>query len=781
MNEIDLAAMQQYLGSIDTIEQRDYQDAIAAIATQRNTLIILPTALGKTIVAIKVAIARLCMYPWAKIVVLAPTRPLVHQHMETFEKFLDTSGKGAGMFSACELNGKLPRAQRADQFRSANLVFATPQTMEHDLLSGTYDLTTCALLVIDECHRTGQRYAYNQVAASFMEQNPDPILMGLTASPGREIEKIMDLAQRLYIERVVMRTYDDPDVMAYVHPIEMEVEHVDLPLKYLEFEDDLRGLIAEKVGILQARGFLKGKPDQYINKMDLLQAGRILWAMVSRELGTCDGASMDDVEVTDMEIEATSSCRDESRSASGDRVGYFFWLVSIQSQAMKLMHLLELMLTQSTFTAYQFLKKIRDKAARSRKKTSANARLMAETAMLRLESFLQKAIERDEMHPKTRRMLELLEDLAAEKDPDDPGKCIVFTQFRDTVNYLVDRIEALNGGDTSPGRPFRPVRFVGQASKTPRDKGLSQMAQQDALSAFRNGTFNVLVATRIAEEGLDIPAVKHIIFYEPVPSEIRHIQRRGRTGRHETGHVTILIANGTIDEVFYRVSQSRVESMERVVGDLEGLSLQQFFRFPMIPTAQTGCVPVTGIQKVRSIAVPDADDGPEPEPAPPAGQQGPRRSIDADIDEYNITRYQDLIDEEEGAWAWIPSPWLPGASFGQQSVNWHELVKKLAPPIKRAPKHALKRERKVPASESGVRFFNKTVKWIYDQIKNLGATNADSGRLELPHAELVQMADMEEILKEDLDYAVKNGVKNKYWTVEKNAEGVAMISMSAAF
>ena len=46
-----------------------------------------------------------------------------------------------------------------------------------------------------------------------------------------------------------------------------------------------------------------------------------------------------------------------------------------------------------------------------------------------------------------------------------------------------------------------------------------------------------LVATSIAEEGLDIPEVDLVVFYEPIPSEIRYIQRRGRTGRKTAGNV----------------------------------------------------------------------------------------------------------------------------------------------------------------------------------------------------------------------------------------------------
>ena len=57
------------------------------------------------------------------------------------------------------------------------------------------------------------------------------------------------------------------------------------------------------------------------------------------------------------------------------------------------------------------------------------------------------------------------------------------------------------------------------------------------------------MATSIAEEGLDIPEVDLVVFYEPIPSEIRYIQRKGRTGRNAAGSVIILAANTLLTHV----------------------------------------------------------------------------------------------------------------------------------------------------------------------------------------------------------------------------------------
>jgi len=119
-------------------------------------------------------------------------------------------------------------------------------------------------------------------------------------------------------------------------------------------------------------------------------------------------------------------------------------------------------------------------------------------------------------------------------------------------------------------------RFVGQASKT-LDKGLTQDEQAERIRMLEDGELNVLVATSIAEEGLDIPAVDRVIFYEPIPSEIRYIQRRGRTGRKAPGDVTILAANESLDMIYLYASQRRTEKMKTIAQNLN-LKLQPVIR-----------------------------------------------------------------------------------------------------------------------------------------------------------------------------------------------------------
>ena len=158
----------------------------------------------------------------------------------------------------------------------------------------------------------------------------------------------------------------------------------------------------------------------------------------------------------------------------------------------------------------------------------------------------------DEMHPK----LDALKDVVAQQLARKPdSRIIVFTNYRDTAELVKNTL--------NPMRDIRAEKFVGQAKKDGQ-KGLSQKEQVQLVTDFVNGTYNVIVATSVAEEGLDIPATDMVVFYEPIPSAIRSIQREGRTGRRRAGRIVVLVTKGTRDETysFSSTRKKRVMSAE---------------------------------------------------------------------------------------------------------------------------------------------------------------------------------------------------------------------------
>ena len=138
--------------------------------------------------------------------------------------------------------------------------------------------------------------------------------------------------------------------------------------------------------------------------------------------------------------------------------------------------------------------------------------------------------------------------------PEVISRVLIFTQYRDTAQHIVEMLIKDN---------IRASKFVGQ-SKRQGDPGMKQEEQNSILKNFRGGEFSVLVATSIAEEGLDIPEVDLVVFYEPIPSEIRHIQRRGRTGRKNIGSVLILATKDTIDQRYLDITRKKIDRMKAI-------------------------------------------------------------------------------------------------------------------------------------------------------------------------------------------------------------------------
>jgi ERCC4-related helicase len=506
---------------------RLYQKSIADVASDNNTLVILPTALGKTVISAMAAADLLLKYRHAKILVMAPTRPLVLQHRNSFLKMLKIREKDTSL-----LTGATPPEIRKIVWEGeARIAFSTPQVVRNDLLEHRHSLENYGLLVFDECHRAVKEYAYTDIAKLYASQAKYPIILGMTASPGSDLDRVLAVCRNLYIERVEYRSEEDPDVKPYIQPIEIEWKRVNLPAEYLEIRSQIRSLLDRRVNWLCYRGIIKRKPE-YVTRRNLIEAGNDLRFMLEESI-------------------------EEER-------GQILTAIINQSLALTLFHMLELLETQGLHTLRAFLEKVELEKAEKR----SYAILVSDPEYRRLRASVENASTE---HPKAQLLKQIVKEQVSKKPS---SRILAFTQYRDTASHLVEEL------NTVP--LVRADRFVGQASKL-LDKGLTQDEQAERIRMLEDGELNVLVATSIAEEGLDIPAVDHVIFYEPIPSEIRYIQRRGRTGRKAPGNVTILAANGSLDMIYLYASQRRKEKMKTIAENIN-LKLQPIIRKRAKPT-----------------------------------------------------------------------------------------------------------------------------------------------------------------------------------------------------
>jgi len=495
----------------NTVEERLYQRSIARTALDRNTLVILPTALGKTVISALVAAETLHEYRDTRVLVMAPTRPLVMQHKRSFQSMIRLPEEQFVL-----LTGKTPAEFRSSVWSgSSRLVFATPQVVRNDLIQNGLNLKEFGLLVFDECHRSVKEYAYTEVAESYVKTSPYPLILGMTASPGSDLDRVMMVCKSLSIEHVEHRSDADPDVKPYINPVTVEWKKTNLPPQYQPVREILQGMLKERIRTLQSRGLLKRNAN-FTSRMNLIELG------------------------SELRYRAEMSMEEER--------GPIYAAISLQAQALTLFHMLELLDTQGAHTLKCFMERLDGDDKRS------HAAILREAAYGSLRHLLEGQCYRE--HPK----LDDLKAIASHQLGSNPkSRILAFTQYRDTASHLVEELNKVEG--------VRAERFVGQASKI-NDRGLTQDQQASLIEDLRKGYINTLCATSIAEEGLDIPEVDLVVFYEPIPSEIRYIQRSGRTGRRAAGRVIILAAEGTNDMVYLYASQRRTERMKSISGTL---------------------------------------------------------------------------------------------------------------------------------------------------------------------------------------------------------------------
>ncbi|KAF4572694.1 3'-5' DNA helicase [Pleurotus pulmonarius] len=518
--------------------KRDYQFNIVKHSLFENTLVALPTGLGKTFVAGVVMLNYYRWFPEGKVVFVAPTKPLVSQQIDACHQVCGIPGN-----DAIELTGENSRTLRARAWHDKRVIYMTPQTLVNDLTKETCDPMDIVLLVIDEAHRATGNYAYSQAVRYLMAKNPHFRILALTATPGGTPEKVQDLVDALHISHIEIRDEHSLDLKPFIHEKRIEqhiikmnddINRVMLPLAKL-MESVLKPLASR--GVVHAMNVYNAHPFFFQKQCQQLGPNQ-KWAYqplfrlsgLARAMGYLQEASV-------------SMCYKCLLSLAEDSTGDG---------------------TQKKATAVSNAKNFRNDPLYK--------------AVIQ-EFEVQKA-RKFTMHPKLDRLKTFLvqhfggrmADAGDEAEAPEETRAMVFVTFRECVEEIV---EALNFD-----RPMlRAAAFIGQGTDKDGKKGLAQKEQLELIKKFKAGECNVLVATSIGEEGLDIGEVDLIICYDAQKTPIRMLQRVGRTGRKRSGVVHVLLAEGREEQNFdkakdaYSHVQKSICSGEdlELYGDVERL------------------------------------------------------------------------------------------------------------------------------------------------------------------------------------------------------------------
>jgi Fanconi anemia group M protein len=487
------------------MQPRKYQESILNTAKKNNTLVVLPTGLGKTLIALLLAKYRISKYPGSKVLFLAPTRPLAAQHKESLQK--EIPGVKSHLFT-----GKINSAKRMELWQDSDIIFSTPQCIANDLKKGL-DLSQVSLLVEDEAHRCLKNYDYTIIAKHYIEKAKSPLILGLTASPGNDSSIIKQVCKNLAIKSVEVRTRESEDVRPYLQKLEKEIIKLDFPEEFKEIRKLLQEIYKRKINELKNRRLLFVPATK---KNILMLQSRLM-----------------------------------KKIFSGERHFNVLKGVSVCAQSIKLQHALELLETQTLRSCFEYFQDLYKQAKEKRSK--GVQLLVKDKNFTKSYSLLLNNLGRKE-NPK----LEKIKEIVEKEFSKDKKKILIFSQYRFTVNSI--NKELVSSG-------IKSKIFVGQLKKG--ETGMSQKEQQQILNEFKQGKINVLVSTSVGEEGLDIPEVDLVIFYEPIPSAIRKIQRAGRTARLKQGKLLILMIKGTRDESYHWAAVYKEKKMREALTNIK--------------------------------------------------------------------------------------------------------------------------------------------------------------------------------------------------------------------
>ena len=483
----------------DGVEARAYQIRSLRSALTSSSLMVMPTGFGKTAVEWMI-MAEYLSFGNGKILLIAPTTGLVEQQQRMAREMINLEDENISRYT-----GETAPAKRPEIWNKSRIIMATSQVIRNDAQSGAIDLSEVSLLVVDEAHHATGNHAYAQVGDLYLESKPDAMVLAATASPGSNEKNILEVAQRLGIERLDVSRREEPLLEPYSVDLENIPIRVDLPDELITLIHPLQAHQNDEVKRLQRLGFLA--PTQHLTSKIIDAAQK------------------------------NASIAIQRRDARG-------YDAARRISDLRRMHLLiDLLKTQGMKSASSYLQRAEEDGRSGDRGTNRFVSLGP------VHNFRIAANDLPELHPKTDKVHSLVIQQLEQKPK---SKILIFTEFRDTVENLVEYLGSIEKASVD--------RFIGQSSRG-KKKGMNQKQQLEQLRRFRSGEINVLVATSVGEEGLDVPSADLVLLYEPVPSAIRAIQRRGRTARQSDGTVKTLITRNTRDEFVHSAAKIREERM----------------------------------------------------------------------------------------------------------------------------------------------------------------------------------------------------------------------------
>ncbi|CAK4030901.1 ATP-dependent DNA helicase mph1 [Lecanosticta acicola] len=529
-HKLDEEAMKTWVYPTNLGTIRDYQYNIVSRSLFHNTLVALPTGLGKTFIA---ATVMLNYYRWttkAQLVFMAPTKPLIAQQLEACYGIVGIPSRDTVL-----MTGETTPAARADEWQEKRVFFMTPQTVINDLKTGICDPKRIVLLVVDEAHKATGGYAYTEVVSFMRRFNSSFRVLALTATPGSSTEAVQAVIDNLGIARVELRTEQSLDIREYTHEKQSETEVFD-------FSDE-----QERIMDLCSRAL---RPS-----LDKLNSQNAYWSR--------DPMMLTAYGLTQARQKWMSS--DAGRKAPMPVKGMINSIFTVLSS---IAHSISLLKFHGIGPFYSGILSFQSSVNSGEQKGKTAAAIASSDDFNKMLSTVRTWTNNPEFigHPKLEYLREVVlnhfldagEGRQGSDVPPSATRVMVFASFRDSTEEIcrvLKRNEPM----------IRPHVFVGQAASKGQE-GMDQKRQNAVIQDFKSGKYNTLIATSIGEEGLDIGTVDLIVCYDASSSPIRMLQRIGRTGRKRLGRVVLLLMKGK-EENDYAKAQDNYAYIQKTIAD----------------------------------------------------------------------------------------------------------------------------------------------------------------------------------------------------------------------
>ncbi|KAG5943608.1 3'-5' DNA helicase [Claviceps sorghi] len=519
-HEMDKEAMQTWVFPTNLGAIRDYQFSIVKNSLFNNTLVALPTGLGKTFIA---ATVMLNFYRWtrsAKIVFVAPTKPLVAQQVDACYNIV-----GIPRSDTTLLTGDIPPALRVDEWETKRVFFMTPQTLLNDVSHGYADPKSIALIVVDEAHRAVGEYAYAKVVKLIRRFSNSFRILALTATPGSKVETVQEVIDNLGISHCEIRTEESLDIRQYVHDRNTKQVVLDPSDEMNLISELFTQALKPLMDKLSSQNIYYGRNPMAMTTYGLMQAQKEWFGTRGRHANQ----------------------------------GVQFMMRAIFSVLTSLAHSIKLLNFHGIKPFYDNMVDFRsEQEGRGEKGSKYKRQIVEHAAFQKMMDKISGWLKIDGFvgHPKLTALADCVLNHFMDRGEGSATRVIVFSEYRDSAEDIVREL--------NKHQPLLKASvFVGQADGK-RGEGMKQAQQIQTIDRFKKGEFNILVATSIGEEGLDIGQVDLIVCYDSSASPIRMLQRMGRTGRKRAGNIVLLLMRGKEEDQFAK-SKDSYEKMQKLI------------------------------------------------------------------------------------------------------------------------------------------------------------------------------------------------------------------------